>query len=68
MCGRFTLKTDSETLTETFPGFTMFDGLDPRYNITPSQAVAVVPNNGEKTVEFFPVGVDTLLGKGPQNR
>ena len=22
MCGRFTLKTDPETLTETFPGFT----------------------------------------------
>ena len=68
MCGRFTLKTDSETLTETFPGFTMFDGLDPRYNITPSQAVAVVPNNGEKTVEFFQWGLIPSWAKGPQNR
>ena len=37
MCGRFTLKTDPETLTETFPGFTMPDEMTPRYNVAPSQ-------------------------------
>ena len=38
MCGRFTLKTTPETLTETFPGFTMPDELDsPLQHCTPSQ-------------------------------
>ena len=39
MCGRFTLKTTPETLTETFPGFTMPDEMAPRYNIAPSQGL-----------------------------
>ena len=68
MCGRFTLKTTPETLTETFPGFTMPDEMTPRYNIAPSQGVAVVPNSGENSVELLPVGVDSFLGKGSQNR
>ena len=70
MCGRFTLRTDPETLTETFPGFTTPapDELAPRYNITPSQPVPVVPNNGENKVEFFQVGPGSVLGKRSQNR
>ena len=36
MCGRFTLKTAPETLTETFPGFTTPapDEMTPRYNVS----------------------------------
>ena len=68
MCGRFTLKTPPETLTETFPGFTMPDEMTPRYNIAPSQGVAVVPNSGENRRGIFPVGVDSVLGEGSQNR
>ena len=45
MCGRFTLKTDPKTLTETFPVFTMPDELTSRYNIAPSQEVAVLANS-----------------------
>ena len=68
MCGRFTLKTDPETLTETFPGFTTpaADELSPRYNITPSQQVAVVPNNGENNVEFFQWGLIPSWAKDPK--
>ena len=68
MCGRFTLKTDPETLTETFPGFTTpaADELVPRYNIAPSQGVAVVPNNGENSVEFFRWGLIPSWAKDPK--
>ena len=68
MCGRFTLKTDPETLTETFPGFTTpgADEMAPRYNIAPSQGVAVVPNNGENSVEFFQWGLIPSWAKDPK--
>ena len=68
MCGRFTLKTDPETLTETFPGFTTpaADEMGPRYNIAPSQRVAVVPNNGDKSVEFFQWGLIPSWAKDPK--
>ena len=68
MCGRFTLKTAPETLTETFPGFTTpaADELVPRYNIAPSQGVAVVPNNGENSVEFFQWGLIPSWAKDPK--
>lgn len=68
MCGRFTLKTDLETLTETFPGFTTPapDEMAPRYNIAPSQPVPVVPNNGENRVEFFQWGLIPSWAKDPK--
>ena len=68
MCGRFTLKTDPETLTETFPGFTTpaADEMSPRYNIAPSQRVAVVANNGDKSVEFFQWGLIPSWAKDPK--
>ena len=68
MCGRFTLKTNPETLTETFPGFTTpaADEMAPRYNIAPSQQVAVVPNNGDDSVEFFQWGLIPSWAKDPK--
>ena len=68
MCGRFTLRSDPETLTETFPGFTTpaADEMSPRYNITPSQRIAVVPNNGENSVEFFQWGLIPSWAKDPK--
>ena len=68
MCGRFTLKTDPETLTETFPGFTTpaADEMVPRYNIAPSQQVAVVANNGGNSVEFFQWGLIPSWAKDPK--
>lgn len=68
MCGRFTLRSDPETLTETFPGFTTpaVDEMSPRYNIAPSQGVAVVANNGENRVEFFQWGLVPSWAKDPK--
>ena len=41
MCGRYTLKTPVERLSEKFQ-FPEIIPLKPRYNIAPSQSVAVV--------------------------
>jgi len=57
MCGRFSLKANPNELMETFPGFEFPDELSPRYNIAPTQPVAVVANNGQNKVEFFHWGL-----------
>ena len=45
MCGRFTLTTDTKKLAEAFVAFDPPDEVIPRYNIAPSQPVAVVARN-----------------------
>jgi len=65
MCGRFTLKTDAKTLTNMLPGFELPDQLSPRYNIAPSQEIAVVPNTGDRAVEFFRWGLIPGWAKDP---
>lgn len=68
MCGRFTLTADLNTLQEAFPWFNIPEGLEPRYNVAPTQPVAVVPNNGKNQVDFFVWGLipswakDTKIG------
>ena len=57
MCGRFTLTIDPSDLREAFPGLTFPDDMAPRYNIAPSQRVAVAANNGKNEVEFFKWGL-----------
>ena len=57
MCGRFTLTVDPADLREAFPGLTFPEGMAPRYNIAPSQRVAVAANNGKNEVEFFKWGL-----------
>ena len=57
MCGRFTLSATLTTLTETFPEFELSDQPIPRYNITPTQDVAVVANNNPVKIEFFRWGL-----------
>ena len=49
MCGRFTLTTDSKQLAESFATFEAPADLSPRYNIAPSQPIAVVANNDRLT-------------------
>ena len=41
MCGRFTIKTDPMLLAERF-GIALPDGLEPRYNVAPSQDVLAI--------------------------
>lgn len=67
MCGRFTLTVDPDELQKQFglaeppPA-----GLAPRYNIAPSQAVAVVANEPERKLEFFQWGLIPSWAKDPK--
>lgn len=65
MCGRFTLATDPNDLRAAFPQFTFPDDLTPRYNVAPSQPVAVVPNNSQNKVALFRWGLIPAWAKDP---
>jgi len=59
MCGRFTLSVDPSELQQAFP-FVALPGdapWTPRYNIAPTQPVAVITNDGRNTLEFFRWGL-----------
>ena len=66
MCGRFTLVTPAEQLELSFPWLTVPSDTPPRYNIAPTQPVAVVPNNNRNQVEFFQWGLIPSWAKDPQ--
>jgi len=65
MCGRFTLFIDPADLREAFPGFSFPKEMTPRYNIAPSQPIAVVANNGKSQVEFFQWGLVPSWAQDP---
>ena len=58
MCGRFTLTVNPDELQDLF-GLSQPPPpeMTPRYNIAPSQAVAVVPNAAERTLDFYQWGL-----------
>ncbi len=64
MCGRFTLASDTETLTQTFIVFDIPANMAPRYNISPTQNVAVIANT-EKQIDFFHWGLIPFWAKEP---
>ena len=66
MCGRFTLTADLNILRETFPWLNIPEGLGPRYNIAPTQPVAVVPNDGKNKLDFFVWGLIPSWAKDPK--
>ena len=74
MCGRFTLASDAEALHQTFFDFGMPMDLSPRYNIAPTQDIAVIantlPDTGEHPetgqVEFFHWGLIPSWAKDPK--
>jgi putative SOS response-associated peptidase YedK len=65
MCGRFTLTADIHTLQATFPWVEIPDGLTPRFNIAPTQPVAVVPNDGKNRLDFYVWGLIPSWAKDP---
>src|SRR3989442_14486033 len=67
MCGRYTLKTPVERLSEKFQ-FPEIIPLKPRYNIAPSQAVAVVrrvPDDRDRTLAMLRWGLLPDWAKDP---
>jgi putative SOS response-associated peptidase YedK len=66
MCGRFSLTVDPDDLREAFPGLQVPDQVAPRFNIAPSQPVAVVPNNGQNRLDFYIWGLVPSWAKDPQ--
>jgi len=66
MCGRFTLTLDTKQLRDDFPWLTIPDGLQPRFNIAPTQPVAVVANDGKNRLDFFTWGLIPSWAKDPQ--
>ncbi len=65
MCGRFTLTVDPGELREAFPGVEVPEKIRPRYNIAPSQPVAVIPNDGKNKLDFFVWGLIPSWAKDP---
>jgi putative SOS response-associated peptidase YedK len=65
MCGRFTLTADINTLQQTFPWLNIPSGMAPRFNIAPSQPVAVVANDGLNQLDFFIWGLIPSWAKDP---
>ena len=65
MCGRFTLASELDALHDTFGESDFWLEFNPRYNITPTQDVAVIVNTqndpetqqDQKSLEFFQWGL-----------
>ncbi|MCG3206849.1 MAG: putative SOS response-associated peptidase YedK [Anaerolineae bacterium] len=65
MCGRFTLTQNSQQLAESFQQFAPPADFSPRYNIAPTQPVAVVANDGRQQIDFFVWGLIPSWAKEP---
>jgi len=66
MCGRFTLTVDPGELQEAFPGLKVESTPQPRYNIAPTQPVAVIANTGEYKLDYFNWGLIPSWAKDPE--
>lgn len=68
MCGRFTLTVDTAGLQQAFPQFTPPPGppMPPRYNIAPTQPIAVLPNKGRNQIEYMMWGLIPSWAKDPK--
>ncbi|MFU8772379.1 MAG: SOS response-associated peptidase [Anaerolineales bacterium] len=66
MCGRFTLTISPGQLQAAFPWVEVPPDLSPRYNIAPTQPVAVIPNDGNNRLDFFTWGLIPSWSKDPK--
>ena len=65
MCGRFTLTVDPAEVQETFSEYAFPPQFAPRYNIAPTQPVLAIPNDDQKTADFFIWGLIPMWAKDP---
>ncbi len=67
MCGRFTLTLDPDEVQQAFDLSSPLPAeFTPRYNIAPSQAVAVIANGPSRKLEFFKWGLIPSWAKDPK--
>lgn len=65
MCGRYTITIDPETAREDLGLAQMPADYQPRYNVAPTQPVAVVANTGERKAEWMRWGLIPFWAKDP---
>jgi len=65
MCGRFLLAVDPAELQDAFPEFNFPGSIEPRYNISPSQAVLVIPNDSSLKADYYSWGLIPSWAKDP---
>lgn len=65
MCGRYTLTANSTALQAAFPGVAIPENMTARYNIAPTQPVAVIANDGQQRLDFFQWGLIPPWAKEP---
>lgn len=66
MCGRFTLTAEVSELQQEFSFANFAHEFSPRYNIAPSQPVAVIANEADYKVDFFVWGLIPRWAKDTQ--
>lgn len=66
MCGRYTLTADAESIQLAFNLDSVDGWLGPRYNIAPSQNVAVISNADPKALSFMKWGLVPSWAKDPK--
>ncbi len=57
MCGRFTLTANPTVIQDVFGLMTVPEGLEPRYNVAPTQPVAVITNEDAAALTFHRWGL-----------
>lgn len=65
MCGRFTLTVDPADLQDTFGDYVFPSQFAPRFNISPTQPVLAIPNDGKNKADFFMWGLIPSWAKDP---
>jgi putative SOS response-associated peptidase YedK len=66
MCGRFSLNADPNQLKAAFPWLELPENISRRYNVAPGQPVAVVPNDGKNSLDFFLWGLIPFWADDPK--
>jgi putative SOS response-associated peptidase YedK len=65
MCGRYTLTVDTADLQAAFPQFIFPEKYAPRFNISPTQPILAIPNDGKNIADFFLWGLIPAWAKDP---
>lgn len=70
MCGRFTLTVDPQQIRAAYPWLEIPANLQehwqPRYNVAPTQPIAVVPNDGSQRLDYYVWGLIPSWAKDPE--